>query len=190
MANKTSNYPNVAIDRVEKGTAKEILTKLKTISPQPNARKVQNIDDLINSFENTVQMCIDTDTRLGIETVCYGLGITRMTFNNWVNGVGCDKEWQSVCVNIKQFIGAYLEQISMSGKINPAMGIWLGKQWLGYKDNIEVIDNTADTKKELSIAELKEYALTVKNERDKSVENNDSFVEPLEGIDVENMQYI
>ena len=36
--------------------------------------------------------------------------------------------------NAKQVVAAFIEQASLSGKINPATAIFLMKNWMGYKD--------------------------------------------------------
>ena len=42
----------------------------------------------------------------------------------------------------KGFISAFMEQTMLRGKINPASGIFLLKNWCGYRDNISFdVDN-------------------------------------------------
>lgn len=48
----------------------------------------------------------------------------------------------------KAFVGAFIEQSMLCGKISPPSGIFLAKNWLGYKDTISLEDasNTSQQK--------------------------------------------
>ena len=53
-------------------------------------------------------------------------------------------------------INAFIEQALLSGKINPASGIFLAKNWLGYKDSVSLEETMPQTnvKKVLTAAEI------------------------------------
>ena len=55
-------------------------------------------------------------------------------------------------------INAFIEQALLSGKINPASGIFLAKNWLGYKDSVSLEETMPQTnvKKVLTAAEIRE----------------------------------
>ena len=56
----------------------------------------------------------------------------------------------------KAFISAYIEQAMLSGKISPPSGIFLMKNWLGYKDTVSIEEAMPheDIKQVLTAAEL------------------------------------
>ena len=53
-------------------------------------------------------------------------------------------------------IDAFIEQCLLSGKINPASGIFIAKNWLGYKDSVSIEEALpqSQVKKVLTAAEL------------------------------------
>ena len=67
--------------------------------------------------------------------MCMSLCITRTTLFNWNNGINCTQERQEIIIKAKAFIASFMEQAVLRGKINPASGIFLMKNWLNYKDS-------------------------------------------------------
>jgi hypothetical protein len=74
--------------------------------------------------------------RPGIEGMCYSLGVHRNTFNDWVNRKDSSREVQDIAIRAKQALAMYFEQVFVTGKVNPATGIFLLKNWFGYQDVI------------------------------------------------------
>lgn len=76
--------------------------------------------------------------RLGIETLCGGLGITRQTLLDWERNTygGTSERRQNAVKQVKQLIYAFLEQAGMSGKLSPVTYVWLSKNWMKYRDNV------------------------------------------------------
>ena len=72
------------------------------------------------------------------------------------NGINCSEERQELIQSAKSFIGAYIEQAMLGGKISPPSGIFLMKNWLSYKDAISIEEAIPqiDNKKALTAAEL------------------------------------
>lgn len=93
--------------------------------------------------------------RIGIETLCAGLGTTRQELHNWEHGIGnVSQRRQDGVKQIKQLIYAFLEQAGMSGRLNPTTYIWLTKNWQGYRDLVEMVepqrqDNVPMSKEEI-----------------------------------------
>lgn len=56
----------------------------------------------------------------------------------------------------KAFISAFIEQAMLGGKISPPSGIFLAKNWLGYKDTISIEESIPEQTREraLTAAEL------------------------------------
>jgi hypothetical protein len=61
-----------------------------------------------------------------------------------------------LALNAKSFIASFLEQASLTGKLNPATSCFLFKNWLNYKDNYSFEDSTDNTNinRQISASEL------------------------------------
>ena len=131
-----SNYPNSQIDNLPA----EFVTKtISSIQELGEMKKITRDSDMDQEFENRVQtiieFCKNRGMRIGIETLCAGLGISRQELHNWENGVGnVSVRRQEGVKHIKQLIYAFLEQAGMSGRLNPTTYVWLTKNWQGYRD--------------------------------------------------------
>ena len=147
------NYPQGALDEMEPTTVQEIVTSLKELhdmgKPKTDAEIKKRIDDYFS-------FCQRSSIRPGIESLCMSLHISRTTLFNWNNGTNCSRECQELIQSAKSFIGAYIEQAMLGGKISPPSGIFLMKNWLSYKDAISIEESIPDTteKRALSAAEL------------------------------------
>ncbi|WP_289772451.1 hypothetical protein [Bacteroides acidifaciens] len=88
--------------------------------------------------------------------LCMALHISRTTLFNWNNGTGCSEMCQELIQSTKAFIGAFIEQAMLGGKISPPSGIFLMKNWLSYKDAISIEESipNKETKRILTAAEL------------------------------------
>lgn len=147
------NYPQGALDEMEPTTVQEIVTSLKELHdmgrPGTDAEIKKRIDEYFS-------FCQRSSIRPGIESLCMALHISRTTLFNWNNGTNCSKECQELIQSAKSFIGAYIEQAMLGGKISPPSGIFLMKNWLNYKDTIsfeEAMPQT-DNKRTLTASEL------------------------------------
>ena len=99
--------------------------------------KPETVEELKNRINEYFQRCSDEALRPGIESLSAALCVSRQTFWRWCNGdINTGDEWRSVCESAKSTINAYLEQAMLTGKINPASGIFLMKNWMNYKDSI------------------------------------------------------
>lgn len=147
------NYPQGALDEMEPTTVQEIVTSLKELhdmgKPKTDAEIKKRIDDYFS-------FCQRSNIRPGIESLCMSLHISRTTLFNWNNGTNCSRECQELIQSAKSFIGAYIEQAMLGGKISPPSGIFLMKNWLSYKDTISIEESIPNTteKRVLSAAEL------------------------------------
>lgn len=133
MSNKTSNYPANQLNNLPAGTCSETISCLRDLADRG---RPQNIAELKQRIDDYFQFCADKDMRIGVESLSLSLGVSRVTFWNWCNNNGCSDEWSEVCQKAKQFVLTFLEQMSLSGRLNPATSIFLMKNWAGYKDTI------------------------------------------------------
>ncbi len=112
--------------------------------PQTNKELKERIDMFFD-------FCERSSLRPGIEVFCQALHISRTTLFRWSKGIDCDKERQEIIETAKGFINAFLEQVTMSGQISVPTGIFLLKNWCGYKDLVSVEQQSMDNIKENQI---------------------------------------
>ena len=84
------------------------------------------------------QFCQDKGLRPGVESLCLSIATDRTTFWKWCQGMGCDDERAQIASRARQFISCFLEQSHLQGKLNPASAIFLSKNWMGYRDSIDL----------------------------------------------------
>jgi hypothetical protein len=152
MANKTSNYPSNQLNNLEKGVSSITVRCLKELSAKG---KPTNTTELKKRIDSYFEFCANEDFRPGIESLCLSLGVTRTTLWNWCKQKGCDEEWAEECQKAKQFILTFLEQISLTGKINPASSIFYLKNWGAYSDNY-LLENTIPSETTKEVITIKE----------------------------------
>lgn len=106
------------------------------------------------------QHCAKNDRKPQIVGMCNWLGISRDTLNTWKNG-----EYRSdthsdmikkACAMIEEMWADYMQ----NGKINPASGIFLAKNWFGYKDVADVVVTPNTPYQTASDEELRDKYLT------------------------------
>ena len=85
------------------------------------------------------QHCADNDRKPQIVGMCNWLGISRQTLNEWQNGVVRKSTHGDIIRKAVSFIEEMWADYMQSGKINPATGIFLAKNWYGYKDVADVV---------------------------------------------------
>jgi hypothetical protein len=73
--------------------------------------------------------------RPGVEGLALALGVSRQTLFNWSQGIKCSDKRRQIAEHAKALIAAYIEQVSLSGRLNPVTAIFLQKNWFGYRDS-------------------------------------------------------
>lgn len=133
MANK--GFPQTQLDNIEPSAVQEIVSSLRQLhdrgKPETDEEVKQRLDDYFS-------FCEHSSIRPGIESACLSLAVSRQTFFRWSNGEDCSKERAEMIQSAKAFIAAFIEQSMLQGKISPPSGIFLAKNWLGYKDQISI----------------------------------------------------
>lgn len=151
---------------------------LKSVDPDDVQRLVGSILDLNrmgrcrtnkelqDRIDQYFMFCQTHKLRPGIESLCMALHITRQTLFRWKNGIDCDAERTELIQQAIVVIHAFLEQLGMQQKINPATFIFLAKNWLNYRDTHSIEEMTPiksdakfnynDVAKKLGIEELLE----------------------------------
>lgn len=158
MANKKSNFPTNQLNNLAENVCSQTVSCLRELSERG---KPSTVDELKERIDEYFLFCEENDFRPGIESLCLSLGVSRTTLWNWCNGSGCNQEWSEVCQKAKQFILTFLEQVSLSGRLNPASSIFFLKNWGNYKDSISFDEATPETatRRELTVADLPKLGL-------------------------------
>ncbi len=125
--------PQTELDLVEPTDIQKTVASLIELS---NMGKPKTDIEVIDRVDMFFDYCMRSQTRPGIESLCLVLHCSRQTLLNWQNGQGCSKVRQETIQQAKQLIASFIEQVTLSGKINPASGIFLMKNWLNYKDTL------------------------------------------------------
>ena len=139
MSNKVSNYPSNQLNNMPAGVCAETVSCLRDLADRG---KPQTVTELRQRIDDYFQFCAEHDIRCGIESLCLALSISRTTLFNWCNENGCSKEWAEECQRAKQFVLTFIEQVSLSGRLNPATSIFVLKNWGNYKDSISFEEST------------------------------------------------
>lgn len=106
--------------------------------------KPEDVDQLKQRITDFFNFCAANNLRPGVEMLASCLGVSRVTFWLWCNGMNCSPEWAECCRMARQIIMTFLEQTALSGKLNPATAIFLLKNWAGYKDTISFDEGRPD----------------------------------------------
>ena len=148
-----NRYPQAALDDVDPEVTQEIVTSLVDLH---NMDKPKTDADVRHRIDEYFVLCENSSMRPGIETLCFALHISRTTLFNWCRGVGCSDDRRDAARSVKGFLSAYIEQVMLRGKISPPSGIFLMKNWLGYKDalSLEEAMPHVETRRALTSAEL------------------------------------
>lgn len=148
-----NSYPQGQIDDLEPTTVQEIVSSLRQLHDRGKPTTDEEIKQRIDEY---FLFCQQSSIRPGIESLCMALHISRTTLFNWNNGTNCSERCQEYVQSAKAFIGAFIEQAMLGGKISPPSGIFLMKNWLSYKDAISIEESipNKETKRILTADEL------------------------------------
>ena len=134
-----NNYPQGQLDDMEPSAVQGLVTSLRELYDKGKPETDEEVRQRINEY---FEFCERSSVRPGVESACMALHVGRTTFFNWSKGVGCSEKRREYIEEAKGFISAYIEQALLSGKISPPSGIFLAKNWLGYRDSISIEEAT------------------------------------------------
>ena len=83
--------------------------------------------------------CAENDRKPQVVGLCNWLGISRDTMNSWVRGETRGGTHSDIVKRAVSMIEEQWADYMQNGKINPASGIFLAKNWYGYKDTSDVV---------------------------------------------------
>lgn len=141
---KVNNSPTGELTNIPTGTATDIVTCLRQLAIKGEPCTVKELDDRLNEY---FDFCGTNDMRCGIETLSLALGVNRSKFWRWCQGLekGQNPEWQTKCTLAKQYVTAFLEQLTLRGQLNPASSCFFLKNWAGYKDKYDIATDNEGT---------------------------------------------
>ena len=105
------------------------------------------------------QHCIDNDRKPQIIGMCNWLGINRNTLNEWLNGVTRAATHGDIIKKAYNIIEEMWMDNMQNGRTNPAAGIFLAKNWFGYKDVADVVVTPNNPMQDLNAEEAKKRLL-------------------------------
>lgn len=88
--------------------------------------------------------CAQEDHKPGTMGLCNYLGISRNTWNEWVNGVCRASTHADIAKRAHDFLVALWEDYMQNGQINPVSGIFIGKNFYSMQDRTEVVQVQKD----------------------------------------------
>ncbi len=97
---------------------------------------VQNVKDRLDWY---FTCCQNNGTKPTVTGMCNSLGIDRVTLYRWERGVYREGTHQALIVRYKRMLEELWEMQMVEGKINPIVGIFLGKNHFGYTDKQDII---------------------------------------------------
>lgn len=139
-----ANFPNAKLHDLEEQqpqAVQEIVSSLKELHDLGKPKTDEEVEARIEEY---FKFCERSSMRPGIESLCLALHITRQTLFRWNRGEDCSERRMQTVQSAKAFVSAFIEQASLSGKLNPATGIFLMKNWLDYKDSYSLEQAAAD----------------------------------------------
>lgn len=83
--------------------------------------------------------CVDNDMKPTVKGFCNAIGVHRDTIHAWRTGEYRSGTHQAIILKAYNLLEEMWENHMINGKINPVVGIFLGKNNFGYKDQQEHI---------------------------------------------------
>lgn len=96
---------------------------------------IQQISDRIAWY---FEICAEGNMKPTVAGLANSLGINRMTIWNWRNGIGRPQNAE-IILKAYDKLEELWEMYMLNGMVNPASGIFLGKNLFGYKDVQDII---------------------------------------------------
>lgn len=83
--------------------------------------------------------CVEDDVRPTVSGICRSLGIDRRTFYQWGQGETRSSTHTPLIKKAYDSMQEMWEDQMVTGKVNPVVGIFLGKNHFGFKDQQDVV---------------------------------------------------
>lgn len=129
-------------DRVLNATPDEIsaITEFNFLLSQLPPVNLDNEDEIRERVEEYWRLTIEHGMRPGVAGLCLALGISRSTWVSW--GSGRTRSYRDLVERVRSLLESQNEQLMVSGKMNPIVGIFLSKANFGYKEDNQLLIRT------------------------------------------------
>lgn len=108
------------------------------------------------------QLCADHDMKPGVVAISLAIGLDRRRLweirsGNNSRNVTIPQECKDIIISVYDSLESLWESYMINGKINPVSGIFLGKNYFGYRDQQEyvVTPNTMSQDTPINVIEAK-----------------------------------
>ena len=129
---RANNFPQAGLEKIDPKTVQAITMSLVDLYNKGKPKTDNEVRQRVNEY---FEYCQASSLRPGVETLRTALHVSRSTLYEWSQGRNCSKS----------IIDSFLEQAMLSGKVNPATGIFYCKNWLGYHDSISLEESLPRT---------------------------------------------
>lgn len=129
-----SGLAPTSIDTIEPSKAKIVICDLLQLHEMGKCNSDAEVEQRLQDY---FELCRNTSLRPGVESMSAALHIDRATLWRWEQGQGCSPRRTEAIRSAKSMIASYVEQASLQGLLNPVTAIFLSKNWLGYKDQVQ-----------------------------------------------------
>lgn len=128
---RPNNAPTGSLEQIPSSKVKVIVGDLLQLHELGVCQTDAEVETRISQY---FQLCRETSIRPGIESLAAALHVDRTTIWRWSQGQGCSRRRQDAINGARAMIAAFLEQVTMSGQINPIPALFLLKNWCAYRD--------------------------------------------------------
>ena len=108
--------------------------------------KPTNERELITRINKYFDRCAARELRPAPSSLALALSTNTSMLYKWKNEINCTPEWSEIIQRALQVVFSTTESLLLHRKLDPVAGIWLTKNWLGYKDDVS-LDEVATAKK-------------------------------------------
>lgn len=131
---------------LEPGDTSKIVSDTMALAEMPPI-DVHNPEQLKERLGEYFQLCADRDMKPSVSGMGLAIGLDRRRLYEINSGAPSDhrvvnnmpKECRGLIKKAYQILDGLWENMFVSGKINPVVGIFLGKNHFGYKDQTEQV---------------------------------------------------
>ena len=90
-------------------------------------------------------ICIKNNMKPTLEGLATAFGVDRKTIYKWANNIDSNSlpvNFRTVIKKVYQLLNSNFTDLSINGKINPVISVFLMKNNFGYKEQTEVLQTT------------------------------------------------
>lgn len=131
-------------DLVGEGTNRKYLLHALKVSKAPkiDVNDPKQVEERIDWY---FQLCLEDDMKPTVTGMCNSLGLDRRTARDWYNERTRPRSAHTdIIKKAYTLLETLWEDYMSNGKINPASGIFLGRNHWGYQDQVEVVVQKPD----------------------------------------------